>query len=300
MTFKMPEKAGRGKFRIECVFCFRVSFGFYAEAGSFNINTMNCLDRLCCGALALLLCALAAGCFPSGQSQFEEEKEPHFIAGKSALNSMDYKGAIEEFEKAVEVNPHSAAAHFQLGWLYEEKEPDPAAAIYHYQKFLKLRPGADNAEVIRQHIMNCKQDLAKAVLPLPITPAMQKQIDQLADENKNLRDQLEKWRAYCNGLQSQLAAERQGSSAAQSAAAVSNRLVSSPATQSVSRVSEPQTSPISQPPASKVAARSHTVRSGETCASIARKYGVRLEALLAANPSVQPRRLRVGQALNIP
>jgi LysM repeat protein len=33
---------------------------------------------------------------------------------------------------------------------------------------------------------------------------------------------------------------------------------------------------------------------------IARKYGVKLEALNAANPKLDPRRLQVGQALIIP
>ena len=53
---------------------------------------------------------------------------------------MDYQGAIQAFEESLEANPHSAAAHFELGWLYDEKESDPAAAIYHYQQYLKLSP----------------------------------------------------------------------------------------------------------------------------------------------------------------
>src|SRR5690349_9175653 len=106
-------------------------------------------------ALAMLLLSVA-GCLPGSQGEMEEEKEPHFITGKSCIAGMDYKGAIEEFEKAVEINPHSAAAHFQLGMLYEEKEPDPAAAIYHYQQYLKWRPKAENAEVVAMHITNCK------------------------------------------------------------------------------------------------------------------------------------------------
>src|SRR5215467_14935702 len=93
-------------------------------------------------AFAVLFCALVYGCTPANQGQLDDEKEPHFIEGKRALNTMDYKGAVEEFEKAVEANPRNASAHFELGILYENPnlEPDPAAAIYHYQQFLKLRP----------------------------------------------------------------------------------------------------------------------------------------------------------------
>jgi hypothetical protein len=30
---------------------------------------------------------------------------------------MDYRGAIECFDEALVANPHSASAHFELGWL---------------------------------------------------------------------------------------------------------------------------------------------------------------------------------------
>jgi LysM repeat protein len=42
------------------------------------------------------------------------------------------------------------------------------------------------------------------------------------------------------------------------------------------------------------------VRAGENPASIARKYGISVAALLAANPRVVPTRLVVGQTLNLP
>jgi LysM repeat protein len=42
------------------------------------------------------------------------------------------------------------------------------------------------------------------------------------------------------------------------------------------------------------------VQSGETPSSIARKYGIKLETLMAANPGLNPTRLRIGQTLNIP
>ena len=117
------------------------------------------------------------GCSSSDQSQLDEEKEPHFVLGKGRVNAMDYQGAIEAFEQSLEANPHSAAAHFELGWLYDEKAPDPAAAIYHYEQYLKLYPNAENAEVIRQRIDGCKQQLAKDMLTLPSAPAAQQQLE---------------------------------------------------------------------------------------------------------------------------
>ena len=92
---------------------------------------MSFCIRLAGGACALWLGVALIGCTPSGQSPLSEEKEPHFVLGKSRVNAMDYQGAMEAFEQSLEANPHSAAAHFELGWLNDEKTSDPAAAIYH-------------------------------------------------------------------------------------------------------------------------------------------------------------------------
>jgi LysM repeat protein len=254
---------------------------------------MTSLVRAFCAALVLVLLLRLDGCLPSSQSQLEEEKEPHFLSGRSCVNNMDYKGGIEEFEKALEANPHSASAHFQLGWLYEEKEPDPAAAIYHYEQYLKLRPASENSEVIRQHITNCKQDLAKTILPLPVAPGMQHEFEQLAEENKRLRDDLEKWRIYGARMQS-----------ASNPAPIANPI---PRTVAAATPASPQANSTASPapevppqagPASS--ARSYVVRSGDSPYSIARKNGVKLETLLAANPGLDPRKLRPGQTLSLP
>src|SRR5215471_2944355 len=141
------------------------------------------------GTLLLSAALLLAGCGPGSQAQLDEEKEPHFLAGKSRVNSLDYQGAIESFEKALTANPYSASAHFELASLFENREPDPAAAIYHYQKFLALKPKAEIAEIVRQHIMSCKQDLARTVSLGPISEKQQHELERLLDETKRLTDE---------------------------------------------------------------------------------------------------------------
>src|SRR5882757_3646774 len=157
----------------------------------------------------ILLCVLAAGfglalggCAPPGSSAADDEKEPHYVLGQSRVNARDFQGAVEAFEESLAANPHSAAAHFQLAMLYEtEKTADPAAAIYHYQQYLRFDPKASNAEVITQRIYTCKQQLAADVLPLPSAPAVQQQLQQLADTNRFLQDEVDKWRAYFQSQQ---------------------------------------------------------------------------------------------------
>lgn len=241
--------------------------------------------------VTLALCA-AAGCYQPGTGSRDEEKEPHFQAGRARVNALDYKGAIAAFERALEANPRSAAAHFELGWLYADKVPDPAAAIFHYERYLRLRPNAENADTVRQHILRLKQELAKAVLPLPASPGVQRELELLAEENRRLREELTRWREWyaaqsgrTNASAPQPPPETRALAAA---AAAESRPAPTPASSSASATS------------SRPAPRIHKVQPGETPSSIARKYGVSLEALLAANPGLNPRRMQIGQSLNIP
>jgi len=240
-----------------------------------------CMGLVATGALVL------CGCHPMGAGATDEEKEPQFLIGRSRVNTMDFNGAIEAFEAALEMNPRSGAAHFELGWLYAEKAADPAAAIYHYQKFLKLRPAADNAETIQQHIFRLKQELARAALPIPPSSQMQRQLEQLLQEKRDLQAEVDRLRHAVVQATNRLSAP--GYPLPQNPLPVPN-------------VVRPINPPTSRPPlvTPLPATRSHRVQTGDTLVSIARRYNVRLEALLAANPTLNPRRMQVGQSVTIP
>ena len=279
---------------------------------------------------AAILLMMAAGCSQIDNGPVDEEKEPHFVLGKSREQAWDYDGAIRAFEESLEANPHSAQAHYQLAILYDNQESvaDPAAAIYHYQQCLKYDPKFPNADAIAGRIDTCKQKLAENVLQLPSTPATQQQLEKLTEENRRLHDQLAQWQAYY---------------VAQQAAAKTNPPTPQygnpyqPQTQSQTYTPQPQAQPISSTPddvtpqtypvattgntggtaGSGTAAgnsttshkpadtrparpRTHTVASGETLANIARKCGVSVQALEEANPYVNPRKLKAGQILKLP
>ena len=145
--------------------------------------------------LAAMFALLFSGCFPPSENAFEEEKDPNFLEGKNLLRSRDFKGAIESFEKALQANPNSASAHFELGVLYQEKENDPASAIYHYEKLLRLKPKSSQAELVKPQITACKVELAKSVSFSVVTREVQRDMERLDKENKALRLQGETLRA---------------------------------------------------------------------------------------------------------
>jgi LysM repeat protein len=244
---------------------------------------MEFWKRIAFAAFAVNFLLVLGGCSPTDQSTSDDEKEPHFVLGQNRVSAMDYQGAVEAFEESLEANPHSAPAHFQLAMLYDEKESNPAAAIYHYQQYLHFNPKASNAEVIEQRIYTCKQELAADVLPLPSAPAAQQQLQQLADTNRFLQSEVDYYTRQLAMIKT-----------------------NAPPTVASSLVPQP-TSPIILPPPTATSpkptpakVRTHTVAAGETPAAIARKCGVSLTALLAANPGLQPTHLHVGQVINLP
>jgi LysM repeat protein len=233
----------------------------------------------------------------------DDQKEPHFLAGKSRITMLDYKGAIDSFEKALQVNPKSAAAHFELGWIYDQKEADPAAAIYHYGNYLRLQFKAENADVVKQRISSCKQALADTIYLGPLNDKVQRQLEQVGEENKRLveknkwlEQELAKWTNY--------AGQWPGVTNRQSFQPVEPVRATPPSRSAqitpavlVQSTSGTTTAPVQT---SSTTTRTHTVKAGETPSLIARKYGVKLESLVAANPSLDARRLRIGQVLRIP
>jgi len=284
-------------------------------------------------AIIVMIAALT-GCSPD-QGMQDEEKESHYMEGKGLVNAMNYDGAIKAFEESLEANPHSAAAHYQLAMLFENQESDPAAAIYHYQQYLKFDPKSENLEIIQQHIASCKQQLAADVLQLPSAPAAQQQLEKLTEENRRLHDQLSQWQAY---YAAQVAAAKsnspvtpyrnlptqgsQGNTTPTPATSVTpddvtpqtgnTGLVNPNVTTGGTTIGTAGTTvangnstrrstvPATSNPRPPTKPRTHTVASGETLASIARKQGVTLSSLEAANPTVNPKKLKAGQVINLP
>jgi len=254
---------------------------------------MTFVVSVCRAVLLVLAGLMLSGCLPS--TPRDEEKEPYFLAGRSRVNAMDFKGAIECFDKALEVNPKSASAHFELGWLFDQKESDPAAAIYHYECYLKLLPNSGKEEMVKSRIQDCKQQLAQTISLAPGIEKLQRELEQLVGQNRSLQEEVERWRSCAlrlQGLTNQVGGAVPATRG--SSPSVTRQRTPTDATES-NPISASR--PVSSPAASL---RRHTVKAGETPTLIARKYGVKVEALMAANAGLDPRHLRIGQALIIP
>ncbi len=57
---------------------------------------------------------------------------------------------------------------------------------------------------------------------------------------------------------------------------------------------------VSAAPSAPVGGRTYTVKKNDTMWAISQKFGITVDALIAANPTVEPNKMRIGAVLVIP
>jgi tetratricopeptide (TPR) repeat protein len=82
----------------------------------------------------------------SGQTDAQRKAIHHIRLGKKLEDKGLYEKALQEFEKAAEMDPGNPEAHVELGFsLLEQKEVD--RALQHFQKAAKLNPLSADAKI---------------------------------------------------------------------------------------------------------------------------------------------------------
>ena len=74
----------------------------------------------------------------------KETSDMHYNLGVFYVKGNEFARARAEFEKAVEISPDDAAAHFNLGYIYAEQLVDRKKAIDHFQDYLRLSKSDDD------------------------------------------------------------------------------------------------------------------------------------------------------------
>jgi LysM repeat protein len=266
-------------------------------------------------SMTLLLFCLLPGCRPPAESQNSEQNNAHYRAGMEKVRALDYKGAIPCFERAIQDNPCSALAHFELGLIEDQQENDYPAALYHYNKALKLRPAGYPADNIRLRIPACRQELVKADSLAVLNPAALRETERLREANQKLEKEVETLRLQLalrprppEAVTNSFAPAPPGSRSASRLASTPPPTPTNPPARASSAPGNLRTTTL--PPRAGAATttdttsatrpRTHSVKAGETPAAIARQYGIPLPTLLAANPGLDPRRMSIGYTLNLP
>jgi len=283
--------------------------------------------------LALLVITgglLLPGCQPNESLPFAAEvDEPHYRRGTQLLRSGRSQEALEAFLKVVEKRGGDAPeSHLECGILYLQHIKDPVAAIYHFRKYLALRPNSPQASRTRELIDTATKEFARTLPARPYEGQvkmldMMETVERLQKENYQLKEQIAQMRGLpvpprpANGFgptttppaapedDTEPTALPESEPEAVAAPAIPVQAIrpsgAAPAVQTAARPPVTATTP----PAA-VAGRVHTVQKGDSLFSISRQYygnGGRVNDIVAANRGVLSDRntpLKIGMQLKLP
>ncbi|MGH8021364.1 MAG: Cell division protein CpoB [Opitutaceae bacterium] len=127
-----------------------------------------------------------------------EADEPHFRRGLQMARSGQNQIALEAFLKVIEKRGGDAPeSHFEAGQIYLNHIRDPIAAIYHYRKYLELRPNSPQAPQVWQLIDTGKKQFAATLAAEPLGQQFERldlldALEKLKAENTSLRSEISK------------------------------------------------------------------------------------------------------------
>jgi phage tail protein X len=275
------------------------------------------------------------GCQPNENLPFASEvDEPHYRRGTQLLRGGRSQEALEAFLKVVAKRGGDAPeSHLECGILYLQHIKDPVAAIYHFRKYLALRPTSPQAARTRELIDTATKEFARTLPAKPFEGQVQvldlmEAVERLRKENDQLKEQIAQQRGLPVPARSPSFVARPGAEPAapdnepepadaapadgaevEPAVPVQNFRPSVPTQATVSAATPPRgvtAAPAVAPTASPATGRVHTVQKGDSLFSISRQYygnGGRVEEIVAANRGVLQDRgtpLKIGMQLRLP
>lgn len=288
---------------------------------------------LLCGAAALWL----AGCSDNDRFSYATETdEPAYREGQSLLKTGRKQEALSSFLKVIEKRGDDAPeSHLEVGLLYLQHINDPVSAIYHFKKYLALRPNSPQAPLVRQRIDAALREFARTLPAQPLDSQLQRvdliaALDKLKVENELLKQQVADLQAgkgvdvaAPGGAAGPGQADQSPATPAGNKFAFNVETIPTVRTRPV-RTAEPPPAPpattgkraatvspgrtnasAAQTPTTRSAARKHTVQKGDTLSNLAQKYygnRAKWRDIYAANRGVMKNEgdLRVGMELTIP
>lgn len=224
--------------------------------------------------VGIILFALAAGLlFSFGCGREDSSQHPLYRKGEQLRKEGNPVEAESYFRRYLERVPNAPLGHLALAGLYDESLANPAAALYHYDEYLRLIP-ADSPDraTVEQYRELVRAKLLRQLSgePLPELPAV-----KLAEENEKLRLLNEQMKLYIVN-QNRKIAELQ---------------------------KRPAPVPVPETTVTPSGDRTYIVQSGDTPGKIAlRFYGssAKYKKIMEANGLTGAGNLHIGQKLVIP
>ena len=134
---------------------------------------------LVCGSA--LLFSLTACDSRSLTAEEREERIDGVVEARELMEAGRYKEAELAYKQALDENPLIARPHLDLATIYQQHIINHIHAIYHYDRYLELRPETQKRAFIQEQRLKVARMLAQAFLNN--TP----EVKRLMDENAHLQ-----------------------------------------------------------------------------------------------------------------
>jgi tetratricopeptide (TPR) repeat protein len=135
---------------------------------------------------------LISGCGnDSGSIEAREENDPNVLLGQQYMEEGNYDAAIAEFKSALDQEPLMARPNLDLAMIYQQNVINYIHSIYHYDRYLELRPDGEKAEFINEQKLKVAQALANTLINN--SPEVKKVVQErntLIQQNNELKRQL--------------------------------------------------------------------------------------------------------------
>ena len=237
-------------------------------------------DELLLPVFGLMGLLLLGGCSPSVASMDESERGDALMKRAGAYaQAGDVDSAIRLYMRLIDVDPGVARAHLDAAILFDDYKKECVRAIYHYQRYLELRPQTEKKAMIENRIRQASQRFAASVVKPGRHSAPPQDIADLKKENAALREQIQQ-------LQREVEAAQ--------------RVRMAPPAPAPRPAAAPGPATVSGPPPAAGAPVKHTVQAGERLHALAATYGVSVQSIMEANGLADPNKIRIGQVLVIP
>ncbi len=114
-----------------------------------------------CVLFLMLIAVFVPACRPSvGELDRRELDDPAAALAAERLEAGDVAGAIAIYRTVLDENPQLARLHLEVAFLYDARAGDYVRAVYHYQRYLELRPQTEKRGMLAERIEKARKTLA--------------------------------------------------------------------------------------------------------------------------------------------
>lgn len=147
------------------------------------------------GVFALACLMFVCSCNKGVDGTILEKDDDQFQRGQRYYREGRYQESMAVFLNIIENRRDAPQSHLEIGRLYLEHLNDPLAAIYHFKKFLEVKPDVEQSPIVRQMIERAKKTFAQTLPGRPFDDDVNRVdlmdlLKQLQEENLALKKQI--------------------------------------------------------------------------------------------------------------